>query len=204
MTQAIHLGDRQLIAHCSAQHDPGAHRLLENLARVDADGPPLAPGSKIDYGWALLQIEAHGEDWLVCEPDFESEPMHWLPSVDATLGVLEAQAEFVQRFGVAPQPTRADRTLWLMPDAATVPCVYLHRTPPDSPGDSGWYVGCDVDSGIPGQRATRVPAGRLLSRRPALVAALAMPLGYLLRFEGDELVEVIDDAERVAYERQKS
>ena len=201
MTQSLRINEHLLIAACSEQHDQAARAMLDHFALLDAAGPQLAPGSRIDFGWAPLQIEARGKDWFVCEPDFDSEPMRWRPSVDATLGVLQSQAALVRQSGVAPLATRGDQTLWLTPDALDAARVYLHRTEPDSPAECGWYVGCaqdDRDDAEP-RHAVRVRAGRLLTLKPEWLPALILPTGYLVNFEQGRLAEIYDDQDKCIY-----
>lgn len=201
MTQSIRLEGHLLIAPCSEQHDLAARSMLDTFARLHAAGPKLAPGSHIDFGWATLQIEARGEDWLVCEPDFDSEPMRWLPSVDATLGVLQVQAALMRELGVPPRATRGDQTLWLAPDALDAPRVYLHRTEPESAAECGWYIGREREDGDEAEprHALRVRAGRLLTLKPAWLPVLALPAGYLVQFEDGAIAAIHNDQDRCIY-----
>jgi len=201
MTERIFIEGRSLTAACSERRNLAARSMLERFAQLDAAGPRLHPGSRIDFGWAVLQIEAQGEDWLVCEPDFESEPMRWLPSVDATLGVLDGQAALMRRLGVPPRATRGDHTLWLAPDALEAPRVYLHRTEPESAAECGWYIGRDRQGEDDDQarRALKVRAGRLLTLKPEWLPVLALPPGYLVQFEDGEIAAIYDDKDRCIY-----
>jgi len=204
MTMHIHIDGHTLIAACSERHDLAARSMLDTFARLHAAGPKLAPGSRIDFGWAVLQIEAQGKDWLVCEPDFDSEPMRWLPSVDATLGVLQSQAALMRELGVAPRATRGDQTLWLAPDALDASGVYLHRTEPESAAECGWYIGRERGEGDDAepQRALRVRAGRLLTLRPAWLPFLALPAGYLVKFENDAVTAIYDDRDELIHPKR--
>lgn len=201
MTLSIRLDEHRLVAACSERYDPAARSMLERFAQLHAAGPRLHPGSHIDFGWAVLQIEARGEDWLVCEPDFESEPMRWLPSVDATLGVLDAQATLMRRLGLPPRATRGDQLLWLAPDALDAARVYLHRSEPGSAAESGWYIGRDRDAGDEGeaQRGVRIRAGRLLILKPEWLQLLTLPPGCLVQFEDGKIAAIYDDRDRCIY-----
>jgi hypothetical protein len=201
MTQSIQIDGHRLIARCNETHDLAARSMLQKFASLHAKGPSLHPGSRIDFGWAVLQIEAEGEDWLVCEPDFDSEPMRWQASVEQTLAALKAQASLIGQLGVKPRQTRGDQMLWLAPDALDAPRVYLHRGEPSAPEESGWYIGRDREPDEPGevQPARRVRAGCLLSRKPEWVAVLALPANYLAIFEDGEIAAIYDDLDRPIY-----
>jgi|GEM_PF-3101802 len=205
MTQSIQLGSQMLVARCAEAHDFAARSMLETLASRHKEGPPLAPGTRIDFGWAVLQIEAAGEQWLVCEPDFDSEPMNWRPTVDATLGVLDAQALLMRALRVAPEATCGHQTLWLAPDALDADSVYLHRSEPDSTTDSGWYIGRDqsdkADKAVETAKAVRTRAGRLLTLKPEWLSVLALPRNYLVQFSGGELSAIYNDQEARIYPR---
>ena len=201
MTQSIILDGHRLIAQCADAHDIAARSMLEKFAKLHAAGPRLKPGSRIDFGWAPLQIEARGDDWLVCEPDFDSEPMRWRPTVDQTLAILQAQAALITELGVPAKQTRGDQTLWLAPDALDAPRVYLNRNEASEPTESGWYIGRDRSDAESGevQRARRVRAGTLASRKPEWVAVLALPARYLAIFEHGELAEIYDDRDECIF-----
>jgi hypothetical protein len=201
MTQSIILDGHRLIARCADAYDIAARSMLAKFAQLHAAGPRLKPSSRIDFGWAPLQIEAQGDDWLVCEPDFDSEPMRWRPSVDQTLAVLKAQAALITDLGVPPKQTRGDQTLWLAPDALEASSVYLHRNEPRSADESGWYIGRERTTGDSSdlQRAQPVRVGRLLSRKPEWVAVLALPAHYLVLFEQGRLTAIYDDEDRCIF-----
>jgi len=203
VSQSIHIGSQQLVATCSESHDLAARSMLKTLARQHEAGPPLVPGTRIDFGWAVLQIETRGDLWLVCEPDFDSEPMRWRPTVDTTLGVLDAQALLLRALNVGPEATRGDQTLWLAPDALDADCVYLHRSAPDAPTDSGWYIGRDLsgDARTETAKAVRTQAGRLLTLKPDWLSVLALPRDYLVQFSGGTLFAIYDDHDERIYPR---
>ena len=61
-------------------------------------------------------------------------------------------------------------------------------------GDSGWFIGpVEPELGTPPQYEA-MPLAALVSLRPALVAACALPPGYLAVFSHDELVAVVSPA----------
>ncbi len=68
-------------------------------------------------------------------------------------------------------------------------------------GDSGWFIGLvEPELGAPPQYEA-VPLAALVSLRPALLAACALPQGYLAVFSHDELVAVVNPAGEDLWER---
>jgi hypothetical protein len=68
-------------------------------------------------------------------------------------------------------------------------------------GDSGWFIGLvEPELGAPPQYEA-MPLAALVSLRPALLAACALPPGYLAVFSHDELVAVVNTAGEDVWER---
>ena len=70
MTAEIEIEGHRLVAVCPDDLNAAAQSMLAKFAELHARGPALHPGSVIDFGWAPLRIEAMGDVWFVCEPDF--------------------------------------------------------------------------------------------------------------------------------------
>src|SRR5262249_22203600 len=80
------------------------------------------------------------------------------------------------------------------------PQVFLERI--EAPqGDSGWFIGL-VEPELGAQpKYEAVPLAALVALRPALLAACALPPGYLAVFSHDELVAVVNAAGEDLWER---
>lgn len=201
MTQSLDIGGHRVFANCNAEHDAMARALLAKLAQLHQAGPPLQPGSKIDFGWSMLQIEAHPDHWVVCEPDYESDPLDWKPQVDDTLWVMQQQATLHAALGhISGLRTRGDQWLLLQPSALTAADVFLHRSSPTDAQNSGWYIGVDSSADAElDQPAESVIAGALLLAKPEWLCTLSLPVGYLVHFNQDELADIMDDRQACIY-----
>ena len=81
--------------------------------------------------------------------------------------------------------------------------VYLHRTAPAGPGDSGWHIGSADGEAAEGVCVT-LTVGRLLAGRPALEPLLALPQGSLMLAKGDKLVLVLGAGRQVLWQAQRA
>jgi hypothetical protein len=200
MSQSIILDGHTLVANCAPDYDTMARSLLLRLQQLHERGPALKPGSHVDFGWSMLQIEAHPQHWVVCEPDYDSDPMIWLPKVDDTLWVLQQQAALLGSLDLASSlRTRGDQWLLLQPGALTAMEIYLHRSEPINEQDSGWYIGVETAEQNVERRALPVMAGTLIQNKPQWLSVLALPTGYLVHFERDRLVDIFDAEQRCVY-----
>ena len=80
MTAEIEIEGHRLVAVCPDDLNAAAQSMLAKFAELHARGPALHPGSVIDFGWAPLRIEAMGDVWFVCEPDFAHDRLDVEPA----------------------------------------------------------------------------------------------------------------------------
>jgi hypothetical protein len=173
-----------------------AEGLLDRLAELHARGPALGNGSVVEFGWVPLKLVADGVELVVCEPDFSGDPwQNYVPMVDVTLRVLSWQAQQLQSLGVAGVPAHCYDTLVLERDCLGNQRIYAQRSAEMQTGDSGWYIGA-VDKSDEAPAADKLAAVyiyQLLQSRPAAMAVLALPPGYLTILDGDTIEAIFDD-----------
>ena len=196
MTAEIELEGHRLVAVCPDDLNAPAESMLAKFAELHRRGPALHPGSVIDFGWAPLRIEAVGEAWFVCEPDFAHEAGNFLPSVAVTLRVLDEQARVVRLVRATPHATRFDETVRIDKRAWEAPKAIVTRLPTKTPKDSGWYIMPDVTEADPHPDEQSITAGKLATLRPAWTKVFALPAKFLAVFRGDRLIEVYDQDSR--------
>jgi hypothetical protein len=205
MTVESHLNNNRLVAVCPESLNKPAESLLAKFAELDARGPRLQPGSIIDFGWAPLRIEAIGDAWFVCEPDFAHDAEGFVPTVAVTLQVLDGQARVIRQLRVNSHVTRFDQTVLIDERAWQAPRVVIDRITTKIPRDSGWHV-MPAGTEAPDQPSQSKPinAGKLATLRPEWMKVFALPPGYLTVFDQSHLAEVYDDkSHRIAsYKRQ--
>lgn len=199
----LHLGACTVVARCDPSLFLEAESVLQLLERLESSGSSIVHGTQVPLGWSQLTIRARDErrgsddkdDLVLCEPRFDGDPTTELrEDITQTLAVLRAQATFVQKIGAASQPTAFDREV-------TVACGVLHqrrifaeRREPASEHDSGWFIG---PRDLPGDvECTTLRVYELLHHRSALLSVMALPVGYLVAFDGDDVETVLDTHDR--------
>jgi len=167
---------------------------LQEIARRD----PLRAGMRIRFGWTLFTLEADGDALVVCEPDFDGDPLTATrPSIATSLDVIAKQAAFARAQGVVPVDVTFDQVVIARRGAITSPDIQAFREDPDPPDDSGWSIslaGTSKASDDPDDYET-IPTYRLFSLRPTLLPGLVLPPGYGLFLEGNRISQVLSPPE---------
>jgi hypothetical protein len=183
----------KLVAESSDALGQQARWLLSTVAEL-AGRKPLQDGSTIDVGWAVLSIVERNSEFVLCEPDFPGDPFRSQhPDVTVTLMVLSQQKDVLARVGVEGVPTRWSDKIVLAKGCLSAKRLYLERKVEVVAGDSGWYVGL-VDEEKPAAEYEARYAYQLLTERPELAQALALPHGYMVVFSGSAIEAVLDPA----------
>ncbi len=193
-----------LTTRCAPRMAANADWLLKTIAGFQAGGQSLTEGGKIRFGWVVLTLRKEGGDWKICEPDFAADPVRDVrEDVSLTLTIASAQGYVAKRAGAAP----ADCFYldWVLAAKGCLgrPQLYLQREEPIAEGDSGWDVaalpppGPDRPLSDPKERTDpknyeRIPAHALLTKRPGIVQALALPTGYFVVLNREEVIGVTD------------
>ncbi|OWK42308.1 hypothetical protein [Fimbriiglobus ruber] len=182
-----------LVAMCDDEVEDLTLEMLQVVAGFEGRGRGLANGVRVQFGWSELTLKHVDGEIVVHEPDFAEDPEGGLrDDVTCTVTVSAAMAGTVQAVGVVPVDLRFDDALAIAPGCLEEPDLYLLRSAPRGE-NSGWFIG--PANAPPGsEEAGAEFEGRyvweLLHERPALLAALALPPGYLVLFSGDEMVSV--------------
>ncbi len=188
------VGRVTLRVRCADTLASSAEWLLGVVAAFDGRGKGLADGVIVQVGWSLLRLRKDGGDLTVCEPDFDANPFRdFRDDVTCTLTVLARQNLVHQRLGIERTPVRYDDKVVLRKGCLSLKRVYAQRQEPDE-GDSGWYVGpVDDPGGVPGREDLEARyVFQLLRERPALLDIVALPEGYLVVFDGEQIEAVLD------------
>lgn len=165
--------------------------LLEEILPTLPD-TTLAPGKRLQLGWTVLTCVQEEGGLILCEPDFDNDPNVLRRDITRSLVTIAEQNAVVKRVGVAPLDTRFDDQVLALRGFEQHPSILMRRDMP-RPGDSGWSIqplGIDPPSD-PALWQSFVSCA-LLRLKPALLRALGLPSGYMVVFEGDEIVGVSD------------
>lgn len=183
------LGSRRLVACCAPAQALAADALLRLLGELESCGPTLVDGARVPMGWCELAVVAEGDDLVLREPRFATDPfIEFADDISQTLAIVADQAAFAEQLGVARQPTAFDDVIAVAPGSLGVHRIFAERRA------SGWVVGTrDGTDEPPADDWIHLHVFELLALRPALLRVLSLPLGYLVALEGDVIETVLDD-----------
>ena len=188
------LGERTLVCQCSEALATQANAMLETLEGLHRRGPALHHGSTIQFGWSLLTLVEQDGDLLVCEPDFDGDPVDGTsPAVDRTLRVQARQAQ-VCRHAQAVGPTvRFDHTFVARRGFSDARTLYVDRTEPFDEF-SGWFVGPTPHTqlGLDEESLEVVFVHQLLALRAEVLDVLQLPVGYHVVIEDSRIAAIVD------------
>ncbi len=179
-----------------AELRPAVKRLLEAYREHDLR-------THLSVGWSDVVPVAVETGKMLSEPDFsKGEPfLNRRLDLTTTLEVAAAQADLLSRTGcLAQHCTYKDRVL-VADGALEQDRVVLHRHGDARDGNSGWYLGPVEGEAI--QKVDgfeRLMSASLWSRRPTLVAALALPHGTRVLFCGETITEIRDRHNTLLYQ----
>lgn len=185
---------------CDPTFAPLADDVLDTLARIARETGPPFNGMRIRFGWSVITLREHAEGGLlVCEPDFESDPLRQVrPELNTTLRVLAEQTLLLRRVGEQPLDVGFDQFVVAARGALAAPSLQLKRSSSLEPEDSGWYLADATDTGPP-QDPDLLEAIRifmLLRVRPSVMRALALPTGYSVLLQRENIAGVWDSTGR--------
>jgi hypothetical protein len=155
--------------------------LVEFLEEAVAEGERFAAGETVAIGWMVTRVADAGDGLLTLhEPDMESMPIVWIPSVRTTLMHLRVQRAIAESVGLEDEldfPTIRQSAV-VCTDVEDAIGLVLSRAKPDG-GDSGWFVGCNEpahDHADP-KNLDRTSLYQIALAAPASVGFLALPAG---------------------------
>ncbi|WP_394848670.1 hypothetical protein LZC95_14575 [Pendulispora brunnea] len=205
-TYRARLGNHLVSLTCRSDFEDKARAFLDTLAELDAK-----PDATIFFGGLPFRISPTPSGLEVRQPDYllgaapgaEDIWTAWMADVSGALVLLTAQLRVTSIIGVEPCDYRIDQTITVLKEALDQERFCMVRQEPSSPNDSGWYLG-SAENGpqdhAPANYAI-VPLAALFRLRPAALRVLALPPGFLARFEGDALVGVGNEDDEEVYAR---
>lgn len=142
------------------------------------NGTPPKTGMTIQFGWTRFSLLAHGNKLIICEPDFNNDPLREnRHSIAESLDVIEGQVSFTRLHKIEPCEIRFDSILLIRKGSLDTLAIQLFREKNSDPVDSGWTVtayGDDEASDDPDDYET-IPSYKLLSAWPNMLSVLVLP-----------------------------
>lgn len=174
--------------------------VFDTLREVPAGS--LREGFTFRMGWSLYDLAREGEVLFVRSPDYSRDPAtDRTGDLTVALWVHLSQVHLLHAVHAPGHVTKFNDKVVLERGAFEARTVTLRRTAPTSSGDSGWFLGIiddDEDGAQPELEA--VYAYQILGRRRSLMQALALPPGWVVGFEGDDVAAVFDPDENLVHE----
>lgn len=196
------IGERDVVAYC----DPGLGREVGILFDIIQDmvdqGAKVAAGLRVHAGWTTLSLVEEGGELVFQEPDYDAKEPETAMRLDVTasLRMLVDQTEILARVGLAGQDINFDQHVLMVHGTMDMEKVYLVRV--ESPGGrmTGWRVAPTEDQ--EGEmEIDSIPLYELYRKRPGLVRAMLLPVGYMAFFTGDEIDVIVDPEDHPVWER---
>jgi hypothetical protein len=117
---------------------------LTGLENTVSDGHRYNSGETIQFGWMILSLEATPQgELLLLEPDMQSFPIKFVPSVDRTLHHIRIQRYTAESVGLEEHvsfPSILQSAIVCSQPGKLG--FFLERDIPEGHG-SGWFVGCN-------------------------------------------------------------
>ncbi|MCC6527370.1 MAG: hypothetical protein IT373_32280 [Polyangiaceae bacterium] len=206
------VGAKVLVARSTVKLAAVAEVLLDFVAR---SGPP-APRAIFWWGPVPLFLLPEGTDRLrICEPDLRLEDSRASPQrdVSSALALITLQSGLHEATRTQPEEFRLVDALLAYRGTRDERRVFLHRKYArrrldDGTTDTGWFLGPDPDywaqlsdreANAPSNYAL-IPIRELYYTRPAVVAALGLPMDWVAHADRDILAKVYDPADRLAWQ----
>jgi hypothetical protein len=187
-------GEAALVVRCDSTLATQAEWLLRTVAKV-LEATQFKEGMTIQVGWTRFSLRTQGGRVLVCEPSFHGNPFT-ASSTDVTvsLAVLSAHDEMIQVLGVEPAPVSFHHSVLIHRGCLSERRVFMDRKSAAEGDASGWCVGLVGQERAFGSAPAElewIRSTELLRVRRPLVIPLFLPPGYMVAWDGDEIVSLV-------------
>jgi hypothetical protein len=205
------IGQITLVANCHANFAPQVKAFLSLIDNLFSKSGNLGDGVKIQIGWVIFTlIEKEINKLLVCQPDFEGDPLSGEldEEITTSLYVLKWQAALLAELKLEKKECN---TLFYQKIIIQKGCLdekelSVYRNEPGFEGDSGWFISSRTGSEMVFQTddLESIYVYQLLNLRPSLLEVLVLPVGYLIGFTGNEITVIFNDKKQMISRGKKS
>jgi hypothetical protein len=194
---SLPIGGVEIWARCYPNDVDEAKLILEQLAQFVSQGYQLSENNPVIVGWSQLTIAPYGPKLYLREPDYGSgNPVNsWVPQLNVTIDVARQQGALLNPLGLDPDPVLFDWMVTHAPNVFSVQKIFMQRHNPAFLGDSGWQIG-PLEGAQAAAPTERTPLYQLLTSRPAIVTASAIPKDYLVILHDNSLEAILDKSDR--------
>lgn len=158
----------------------------------------IKDGFKIEIGFSLYILQKSESGYDVVAPDYESTPFSEVTE-DLTLAFLiqMEQLELLQKYHINGESIRFDDEIAVVKDSIFKPKICMQRF--RELGGSGWCLN-EISqredgsfSNVESDEYESIYAYQLLNMRTSLLKVLMLPYDYLIVFDGDDIVEILNE-----------
>ncbi|MED1785773.1 hypothetical protein P4V43_28565 [Brevibacillus fortis] len=185
--------NRTFVVTCKEFLVKQADFLLDLFADVEDEIGPIKNGAKIQVGWTILLVFERDGYMEIVAPDYDTNPFTETTSdLSVSLVVQMAQNNCLQTVRAEGESVLFQDKIVVAKGALEQEHVYLQRAEDVRKGDSGWYLG-PVEGEVDSDQLESYYVYQLVQLRPSLLQVLALPRGYIVVFQGDQIEAVLDE-----------
>jgi hypothetical protein len=188
----------QLTLFCKSALRAQADWLLEVLAPIVEKQPATNSELRLQFWWTVFTIQRRGGELVIQEPDYSKNPFqHLTTDLSFTLALAAQQRDLLEQAGAQPSPPMFHQRVVLGKGVLSTQKLYLERSAPEVPEDSGWFIGSGEEDSDNDQDYEARYVFEVARERPGVIPLLALPDGYSALLVGDRIHWVVDPAERI-------
>ena len=175
---------------------PFAEPLLEAVEHIPT--MRLKDGFRIRAGFSTFLLSEHNGGFDIAAPDYTDDPLTTL-TTDLTLAlhVQYRQVLLLHRYGIVGKAIHFYDKIAVAKGALDNDLITLQRF--EELGGSGWVIEKfslhEKGEAVPeeAEEYETIFSYELITRRPALMDVLSLPDGFLAVFNGEDIIDIIDD-----------
>ena len=169
---------------------PQVQTLFQTIQAIPAKN--IRNGYSIEFGFTVFFLVEKGNEYCIVAPDYKKYPYSdTTEDLTIALWIQLEQAHLLRLYNLECEGVRFDDKVIVAKNALQENAIYLQRFSNCGKGDSGWCIK-PVEHGEAGDFEAYY-AYQLLSIRPALIKALILPYEYIVIFEGDTIVSIMNE-----------
>lgn len=167
----------------------------------------IKDGFKIQAGCTMYLFKEIDDEIKVLAPDYSKDPMKdTTDNLSLSLILQLQQNSILKKIGIDGELIAFDDRIVILKEAKNSDNIYLERAKEYEKGNSGWYIGViENDKAKAPDDAGQyesIYAYEVLRFRPDLIQLLALPKGYLVVIIDNEIKEISDGDNNVAYRKR--
>ncbi|BFH13660.1 hypothetical protein WJ0W_003959 [Paenibacillus melissococcoides] len=186
------IGNRKIVANCEEFLSAQAEWLLELIKETNGSNQ-IYNGMKIQVGWTIFTLIEQNKLLEILAPNYDTNPFtETSKDLSVSLSVQLSQNHVLQKLNLDGEASLFQDKIIMPKGAIDFERVYLERSKNYNEGDSGWYLG-PVEGEDENPELVAYYIYQLLNLRPSLLKALAIPRGYIVVFDNDNIEAVLDE-----------